>query len=98
MIADQAVEGYLIENLKVPSKNQPPLTPHKPQSRVVSESYYFSTECSQYLCFSVYFSTNNTVYDRNLDVWTKSQQVAHSLIKSLHNSETECGTSREAGD
>ena len=38
------------------------------------------------MCFSVYFSTNNLVYDRNLHVWTESQQVIHDRIKSLHDS------------
>jgi len=54
--------------------------------RIVSKSDYFSTEYSQYLCFSVYFSTNNLVYDRNLHFWTESQQVIHDQIKSLHDS------------
>ena len=37
------------------------------------------------MCFPVYFSTNNLVFDRNLHVWTKPQQEIHDQIKSLHD-------------
>jgi hypothetical protein len=53
--------------------------------RVVRNSDYFSDDYSQYLCFSVSFSTNNLVFDRNPHVWTESQQEIHDQIKTLHD-------------
>ena len=55
-------------------------------SRVVSKSDYFSGEYSQYLCFSVFCSTNKLVLDRNKHLWAEEQQKTHDLIKSLHDS------------
>ena len=55
-------------------------------SRVVSKSDYFSGEYSQYLCFSVFCSTNKLVSDRNKHLWSEEQQKTHDLIKSLHDS------------
>ena len=53
--------------------------------RISVKSDYISDRYSQYLCFSVYFLTNNLVFDRNLHVWTKPQQEIHNQIKSLHD-------------
>ncbi len=38
------------------------------------------------MCFPVYFSTNNLVFERNLHVWTEPQQEIHDQIKCLHDS------------
>ena len=55
-------------------------------SRVVSKSVYFSENYSQYLCFSVFCSTNKLVLERNKHLWSDEQQKTHDLIKSLHDS------------
>ena len=55
-------------------------------SRVVSKSVYFSENYSQYLCFSVFCSTNKLVLERNKHLWSEEQQKTHDLIKSLHDS------------
>ena len=55
-------------------------------SRVVSKSVYFSDNYSQYLCFSVFCSTNKLVLERNKHLWSEEQQKTHDLIKSLHDS------------
>ena len=49
------------------------------------KSDYNSDSYSQYLCFPVYFSTNNLVFERNLHVWTETQQEVHDQIKCLHD-------------
>ena len=54
-------------------------------SRVVLKSDYFSGEYYQYLCFSVFCSTNKLVSDRNKHLWFEEQQKTHDLIKSLHD-------------
>ena len=53
--------------------------------RLVRNSDYFSDDYSQYLCFLVYFSTNNLVFDQNPHVWTGLQQEIHDQIKPLHD-------------
>ena len=53
--------------------------------RVVRNSDYFSDDYSQYLCFSVSFSANNLVFDRNTHVWSESQQEIHDQIRTLHD-------------
>jgi len=56
--------------------------------RVVRKSDYFSDDYSQYLCFLVYFGTNNLDFDRNSHVWSESQQEIHDQNKSLHDEGT----------
>jgi hypothetical protein len=55
-------------------------------SRVVSKSVLISNEYSQYLCFSVFCSTNKLVSDRNKHLWSDEQQKIHDTIKSLYDS------------
>ena len=45
-----------------------------------------SNEYKQYLCFTVTFSTNTLVFNRNKHLWSDEQQKTHDNIKSLHNS------------
>ena len=65
-----------------------PLTYTISNSRVDSKSDYFSGEYSQYLCFSVFCSTNKLVSDRNKHLWSEEQQKTHDLIKSLKKLKT----------
>ena len=46
---------------------------------------YIPNSFSQYLCFSISFSTNSLVSDRNLHLWSDIQQENHDLIKTLHD-------------
>ena len=55
-------------------------------SRVSENEPYFSSEYKQYLCFTVTFSTNTLVFNRNEHLWSDEQQKTHDNIKSLHNS------------
>ena len=43
----------------------------------------FSGEYSQYLCFSVFCSTNKLVSDRNKHLWSEEQQKTHDLKKVI---------------
>ena len=54
-------------------------------SRISVKSDYIPSDYSQYLCFSVTFSTNNLIFGCGLHAWTEPQQVIHDQIKSLHD-------------
>ena len=55
-------------------------------SRVSRNDPYFSSEYKQYLCFSVFCSTNTLVFERSKHLWSEEQQKTHDTIKSLHDS------------
>ena len=48
--------------------------------------HQISDQYSQYLCFSVYFSTNKLISEKNTHSWSDEQQRTHDLIKSLYDS------------
>ena len=54
-------------------------------SRISVKSDYIPSDYSQFLCFSVTFSTNNLIFGCGLHAWTEPQQVIHDQIKSLHD-------------
>ena len=47
---------------------------------------YFSDKYSQYLCFSVFFSTNTLIRNDKSHFWSETQQKTHDYIQSLHQS------------
>ena len=47
---------------------------------------YFSDKYSQYLCFSVFFSTNTLIKNDKSHFWSETQQKTHDYIQSLHQS------------
>ena len=55
-------------------------------SRVSRNDHYFSSEYKQYLCFSVFCSTNTLVFERSKHLQSEEQQKTHDTIKSLHDS------------
>ena len=77
-ISDGEVEYYI-------GRRKYPPTPHKRYRGINWNGDYFSENYSQYLCFSVRFSTNRLVSDRNSHLWSNAQQQMHDLIKSLHD-------------
>ena len=47
---------------------------------------YFSDKYSQYLCFSIFFSTNTLIRNDKSHFWSETQQKTHDYIQSLHQS------------
>ena len=47
---------------------------------------YFSDQYSQYLCFSVFCSTNTLISNNKSHFWSETQQKTHDYIQSLHQS------------
>ena len=55
-------------------------------SRIGLNETYFSDKYSQYLCFSVFFSTNTLIRNDKSHFWSETQQKTHDYIQSLHQS------------
>ena len=55
-------------------------------SRIGLNETYFSDKYSQYLCFSVFFSTNTLIRNDKSHFQSETQQKTHDYIQSLHQS------------